>query len=612
MAEQQVPATTKSYAPPNPSRVALHHLLLAGVLAATFVVYIGTLGFDFVYDDHELLEQNFRIQSWRYAPSYFTQHLWSHIFATDPINFYRPVLLLWFRFNHMFFGLKPAGWHLTTVLVHAVVTLLVYLLANRLLGNRFDACVAALIFGLHPVHLEAVAWVSGVAEPLMAMWFISSFICYLKWNQKSTKAWLWIFASLAFYVLAMLTKESALVLPAVVFAWEWIVQSGKEKSSFSKLGTQQVLRATASAAPYLALSVVCLVVRLMVLKRLSYAFTALPLRTILITVPSVVWFYLKLLIWPVGLSEFYETPYVTHPGLFNFVLPIAMVTAFGAGLVWWSRRSPNAAFASIWLFLPIPLVLNFRVFGAGDIVHDRYLYLPSVGFSIMAAMALRHLKMGRAELLGRPAAQVVAVVALALLLGLGTVYQSLPWANDLLLAYRGTRIAPHSFYALNDLANAMAKRGYNDEAIRLYQKALELRPEYWDPRYNLGLLYYKIGNFGEAERHLSQAIQMNPDDPRGFVCLGLTEWRKGHASEAAVLIKRAIQIQPQDSSTHVALGVVLKSQGDLEDALKEFQIALSKEPGSTSARQQIAEVEAQIKKSQNDQNRRPTSICSQP
>ncbi len=592
--------------------MALHHVLLAAALAATFVVYIGTLGFDFVYDDHELLEQNFRIQSWHYAPSYFTQHLWSHIFASDPINFYRPVLLLWFRINHMFFGLKPTGWHLTTVLVQVVVTLLVYLLANRVLGDRFDACVAALIFGLHPVHLEAVAWVSGVAEPLMALWFISSFICYLKWREKSANAWLWICASLTFYILAMLTKESALVLPAVVLAWEWIVQPGKEEPSFSRLRAQEALRAITSAAPYLALSVVYLVVRLMVLKKLSYAFTALPLRTVLMTVPSVVWFYFKLLIWPVGLGEFYETPYVADPGLFSFVLPVVMVTAVGVGLVWWSRRSRAAAFASIWLFLPIPLVLNFRVFGAGDIVHDRYLYLPSVGFSIMAAMALRTLRIGRAELLGRPAAQVVAVVALALLLGLGTVYQSLPWANDLLLAYRGMRIAPHSFYALNDLANAMAKRGYNDQAIGLYQKAIELRPEYWDPRYNLGLLYYKVGNFSEAERHLSQAIQMNPDDPRGFVCLGLTEWRKGHASEAAVLIKRAIQIQPQDSSTHVALGVVLKSQGDLEGALKEFQIALSKEPGNTSVREQMAAIEAEIKRGQEDRSHQPSSSHSQP
>ncbi len=590
--------------------MALHHVLLAAALAATFLVYIGTTGFDFVFDDHELIIQNFRIQSWRFAPSYFTQHLWSHIFATDPINFYRPVLLLWFRVNHMFFGLKPAGWHVTTVLAHVVVTLLVYFLAGRLLGDRFYACLAALIFGLHPVHLEAVAWVSGVAEPLMALWFLSAFLCYLKWREGSPKGPLWISASLALFAVAMLSKETALVLPALVFAWEWTTHSGTAKASNSKL--QKISRAVVSSAPFLVLSGIYLVVRVLVLGRFSRAFTQLPLRTILLTVPMVVFLYIKLLLWPVGLSEFYETPYVTGPSVFNFVLPTMMVAVVVAGLVWWSRRSRAIGFLSVWMFLPILLVLDFRVFGAGDIVHDRYLYLPSIGFSIIAAEALRHLKLGPARLLGRPAAQVVAATLLALLLGLGTVAQSLPWANDLLLSYRGMRIAPHSFYALNDLANAMAQRNYNEEAVRLYQKALELRPEYWDPRYNLGLLYYKMGKFGEAERHLSQAVQMNPDDPRGFVCLGLTEWRRGRAKEAAALIRRAIQIQPDDSNTHLALGVVLESQGDREGALKEFQIALSKDPGNSSARQQVVQVEAQIKNIQDNPTQSPNPSPPEP
>lgn len=595
MVEYQAPATTRNSGDGNPGPRAARRVLLFVVLSATFVVYIGTLGFDFVYDDHEQIVENFRIQSWQYAPGYFTQHVWSHISPKDPSNFYRPIFLLWLRLNHMFFGQSPTWWHLTTVLAHLLVTLLVYLLACRLMRDRVDACVAALIFGLHPAHLEAVAWVSGVTEPLLALWFISSFLCYLKWRERSPKAPRWIAASLAFYTLAVLTKETALALPALVLAWEWIFPAGIAEAARSQI--QKVLCAIASTVPFLALSVVYLAVRVRVLKELSHAFTPLPLRTLVLTAPSVVWFYLRHLLWPVGFSAFYDQPYVRSLGFFSFVLPVLMLTAVVLGLAWWSRQSRAVAFASIWLFLPILLVLNLRVFAEGDIVHDRYLYLPSVGFSVIAAVALHRLKLGRTRLLDRPAGQVASVATLALALGFSGVSQSAHWANDLLLAYRGMRIAPNSIYALNELAITMAQRGYNDEAIRFYRKVIELRPNFWESHYNLGLLYYQAGKLEEAERYLNAAIEINPFDPREYVCLGFTELQRGRAAEAAALMRRAREIQPDGASSYMALGVVLKSQGDLEGALKEFQTALSKEPGRTSAREQIAELEADIKRS---------------
>jgi hypothetical protein len=117
-------------------------------LAATFIAYAATLGFDFVYDDHEQITENFRIQSWQFVPGYLTEHVWSHISPQDPSNFYRPVFLLWFGLNHVLVGLKPAGWHFTTVMLHVAATLLVYRLARRLLQEPLGAFLAALIFGM--------------------------------------------------------------------------------------------------------------------------------------------------------------------------------------------------------------------------------------------------------------------------------------------------------------------------------------------------------------------------------------------------------------------------------------------------------------------------------
>src|SRR5438477_9595434 len=149
------------------------------ILAVTFLVYTGTTRFGFVYDDQGQIVRNLFIQSWQYAPRYFTSHVWSYLFPGDVANYYRPLFLLWLRANDALFGLEPAGWHLTSVLAHLLVTLEVYWLGVRLVQDRAAAAVGAALFGLHPIHVEAVAWVSGVTDPLAALLMLASFISFL-------------------------------------------------------------------------------------------------------------------------------------------------------------------------------------------------------------------------------------------------------------------------------------------------------------------------------------------------------------------------------------------------------------------------------------------------
>src|ERR1019366_10178289 len=126
-------------------------------------------------------------------------------------TFYRPIFLLWFRLQYLVFGLNPWGWHLCTVLCHVGVTLLAYFTAARLLKDRLGALIAALIFGLHPTHAEGVAWVSGVTEPLFAIFLFASYLCYLKKRTEPARARIYLAASLALYALASLSKETAVV-----------------------------------------------------------------------------------------------------------------------------------------------------------------------------------------------------------------------------------------------------------------------------------------------------------------------------------------------------------------------------------------------------------------
>ena len=153
------------------------------VCAIAFLAYVPTLGFQFVYDDKPQILQNPAIRAWHYLPNYFTSHVWAELYPHVGGDYYRPVFLLWFRLNHAMFGVNPEGWHLTTVLCHVAATWLVFRLVRRLAASPWIAFSAATLFALHPVHIESVAWVSGVTDPLLAIFLLGSFLAYLQFRE---------------------------------------------------------------------------------------------------------------------------------------------------------------------------------------------------------------------------------------------------------------------------------------------------------------------------------------------------------------------------------------------------------------------------------------------
>ncbi len=511
-------------------------LVLGAVLAASFLVYLGTLQFEFVYDDLGQIVTNPAVQSWKYLPVYFRSNVWIQQLPVG--NYYRPLFLAWLLINHTLFGLHPAFWHLTTVLAHVGVTALVYGLAMRLTRDRRIALVAALLFGLHPVHLEAVAWISGVTEPLMALLLIPAFLSYLNWRERGRRA-SWMMAALAFYALALLSKETSVVLPALVFVYEWLYSPEAGKWG------QRLRGALMAAAPFVVLTLAYLPARALALHGVAHKTVELGPKIALLTIPSVLWWYVRLLVAPVGLSVFYDTPYVTHISLRYVLLPlVGVVLAIGV-LVWWWRktRSPLIAFASAWLLLPILPLLNLTLLPMGDFIHDRYLYLPSVGLSILLAMALAQLD--TRQVLGRPAGQAAAL-GLAAVMAFGTVAQSVPWANDLLLYYHGMAVAPNNDLPRNKLAASLVLHGMFNEGIRMYRVVLANDPDYWYANYRMGYAQYMTGHYSEAERYLARATELH-GTPDEFYYLGLAQEKLDKLDGAQAALEQAIKLDPGHS-----------------------------------------------------------------
>ncbi|MGA3323738.1 MAG: hypothetical protein ABSF45_04645, partial [Terriglobia bacterium] len=373
----------------------------AAIITATFVAYAATLSFGFVFDDHVLIEQNDSLRSWRYLPDYFAAHIWSFRYPHLLSNAYRPFLLIWLRLNDVMFGLHAWGWHLTLVAAHVAVTYLVYRLALRLTRDTWSAVAGALVFGLHPVHVETIAEAAWADQPLATLFVLATLLTWWRSREPGRK-YAWLAASLALCAAALLSKESSLVLPILVSGLAWLYGGASGREVARDGGRihpplERLRSALGAAIPYWAVILVYVPVRMQALKGFVHVVTPLSLHREVLTIPSVLLFYLRLLVWPFGLSCYYDTPYVATPGWHDFVLPALLVAAVAAALaIWYWRTSqsvPEEAkaieFVCLWMILTLLPVLNFRLLPQSEIAHDRYVYLPSVGFALLVAIALR-------------------------------------------------------------------------------------------------------------------------------------------------------------------------------------------------------------------------------
>ena len=567
-------------------------LPLASLLAITFLCYIRTLSFDFVYDDEILIVNNPLILSPRSIPDYFTQHLIQFVNPYAPGIYYRPVQFLWLLLNRMLWGTNPLGWHLSVVILHTAAAGCVYLLARRIVQEKAAAWLAGAVFALHPVHVESVAWAMGFIDPLFTLLVLTSFLCYLEARERPDRRNRWAAGALLFYSLAAFAKEPALVLPLLVFSHAFI-SGASTPGPVGRMAWVRLRSGFVAAGPYLAITTIYLAARLAVLKSLSRAITSLPWGVVVATLPRVLWSYLKLIFWPSGLSVFYDVPYVQPSEAASVLLPAVALVLVGVGLLWWARRSIPAAVAVSWAVLPLLVLLNLCAFPAGEIVHDRYIYLASVGFALLAALAWKSLRSTRVQLLADAGTRALSAVFLVVAMGAGTVYYTGFWANNQTLYSRAISIAPNNDIATNNYAGLYVARGDYAGAISLYSRILSRNSDFWLANYNLGYCFYKLGRFDEAEKYLQRAAALDASFADPHLYLGLIRLQAGRAADAEAEFRRALALQPNGRGYHFALGMALKTQGALPEARREFELELTSNPGEQAARDQIVEIDSQ-------------------
>jgi len=568
---------------PRSRFIVTGNVLLLAALALGLLAFAGTLRFQFTYDDWPQIVNNPAIRSLKSVPDYFVHNVWHQVAPDSRSKYYRPVFLLWLLLNFKLFALRAWAWHLTTLLTHLVATALVYKLARRYM-DFVPAGMAAILFAVHPVHIESVAWISGVTEPLMAVFFLTSILLYIDAPRMGS----WRYAtSVLCYALALLTKETGIVLPGLLLGYEFMGE---------RQGRRHLLRLAQRMAPFAMIALAYLGVRQMVFAGFAHSDDLVPWRETLLLQPVLLSKYLWKLVWPFGLSIFYDVPLVRSVASVRFLLPLATLAALASAVVWAMARSRarlNALLpALLWILLPLlPPLVGVRYFEEHEFFHDRYLYLPSIGLALLTGWLITKLPQSK-KAFGIPATQLAAILAVAMVLSTGTAVQSVYWTNNLLLYLHGVQCAPRNLMARNLLANELYKRGDSDAALRTYKEALSINPNYWKTNFDLGITYMGLGQNDRAEYYLVRAKSIAAKNANHDYFIGLVQFREGKFPEAEQSLKRAVVISPEVYEVRWVLGEILTAESKYDDAAVQFREALRLRPGDRNAVDELAKLQA--------------------
>jgi len=548
------------------------------VLLITALTYLGTVRFDFAYDDYPQIVFNPFVKAWGYVPQYFVSSVWKQMAPFAPGNYYRPLFLLFLRVNYSIFANRPFGWHLVTLLLHILVTWQVFVLIRKITGDLTLAWLAAAIFGVHPVHHEVVGWVSAVTESLFAVMFLAAFLAYLK-SRENAKT-LWMAVSCAFYALALVSKETAIVLPALVFAFVWIDYEPRKDAPSHGIG-DRLKNALGTAAVYLPVAVVYLIARNRILMGLGHSWTPVPLKDWLLTLPSILFLYARNSFFPVRLSESYDVYYQHQFSVAHVAFPVIVLIAIVATVYFLRGRlgSKAVGYAVAWTLIPLLPALDTFVFRPDELVHDRYLYVPSIGVALLIALLITRATRSRPALFGEPVHVVAAGLVLVFVLAFFAARAVSYWTDDYTLFAHAHQVAPLNGTAANNLSAEMISRQELDPALAILQDAYRRDPTDTRLALNLGRVYYREGDLSKSESYLQQARTLNPGMADLYVILGQIRLKQSRLKEAQDNLRLAVDLDPYSAPIHTSYGIILALNGDCRDANVQFDDALSLNPG---------------------------------
>lgn len=552
---------------------------VALMVVVSFGVYMNSLSGEFVYDDSLMISDNPWLKDIKHLPKILFSGAWAYSDHDQVSNYYRPLAFLIYMIDYRLFGLDPWGYHLTSVLLHAGVSILVFMLASFFMQNMYVRgshevvtasdgrmlvpLLAGLLFATHPIHSEPVMWISSVSDISFTLFYLLAFYVYVKGRRG-----IYSVLAPALFFIACLGKETALTLPIMLFAYDAVVTRDV------KISLQGILSLLKRYIPFILVALAYFAMRTYALGGFAPAQTdrELGIYEYFTNILLVFAQYLGKLVMPINLNAHYTFDPIHSLISLAGLVGVLVFLGFVAGCYLLGRKSRVAAFCMLWI--PVPLLPAMYFPGLGyNVFAERYLYLPSVGFAILVSMGLPQIaavKFGRAKSMLWPALAIAGTIIL--LYSYGTVKRNSVWQNSISLWADTAEKSPNSSFVHTLLGTAYGTSGEIDLAIKAFKKSIELSDENSRSHYNLGVAYEKIGQLDAAIDEYRLAIRHKPDFVDAYYSLGTAYMRKGMLSLAIQELKAALAIQP-DHLIYNNLGVAYSMNGRPDAAMEAFKMA---------------------------------------
>jgi len=559
------------------------------IFILTFLVYIPALKNDFVWDDVIYVSENTLIHS-------LSTHSLYRMLTSFHASNWHPLTWLSLALDYALWGLSPIGYHLTNIILHGLNVILVFLLIIRLtvrvkedsrasspskmelsilLQSFIAAAITALMFGLHPLRVESVVWVSERKDLLCAFFSLLTISFYLSYTSSVAKRHQWILFTICFFlfIFALMSKPMAVTLPLTLLLLDIYPL---KRISLSPCRTGKNLSLLLEKMPFFVLSIASSIITIMA-QHAGGAIRNLERFSIdarLLNAIRALVFYLEKMIIPFRLVPFYPFPTQIYGLELPYLLSGILILAITACCLWMAKQGKHLIFIA-WSYYIITLlpVLGIIQVG-GQAAADRYTYLPSLGiFTLIGAGVSLLFK--KALLLKRKSSLsglVLTFTCIFIFLSQLTIKQIKIWQNSeklwsyVLNAFPFPRSDPLVYY---NLGNAYSKKGELDKAISQYKRALILKPNYAEAYNNLGSVYTIKGRLDEALAEIEQALAINPKYAMAYNNLGSVYLIKGELDKAISQYKQAIAIKPNYAEAHGNIGLVYYNKGMLDEAILE-------------------------------------------
>lgn len=539
------------------------------IAVVVFIVFANSIGNQFAFDDKQIIVQNHLITSLKNIPRILG-------LTTGHIA-YRPIRDISYTIDYFFFGLNPVGYHLFNIFYHVVASIFAYLALALLTKNDRIALLGALLFAVHPVQTDSVTYLSGRRDVLCGLFYLMGFYYFLKYRQQAR--YKYILIAFAAYLLGMFSKEMAVTLPAIFFAYDFVMNL-QQGSFYKKIPStiHKVFIKYKILYPGLFAVAGLFVFYKVVINNPSHAkgYYGGDFSNDMLTMATVFAHYIKLLVFPLTLNADYSyNAFPVSTSLFEpatFFSVLLLLALFALIVVLLTERNRLLAFGGMWFF--ITLLPVAQIFPHHELMAEHYLYIPVFGFVVVVAIlfdrALAVLPQRRAIYAG--------FMLVAVLLSVRTIVRNGDWKNDLTLWTKTVATSPNCARARNNLGRALNAAGDPAAAILQFQEAIKIKPDYPEAYCNLGVAYAKLDRHEQAKAQFEKALHLDPRFGPAYYNLGVYFAGKGEPQKALPLFQKAIAIQPGFISAHFNLGVAYDKLDDKHRALEQFRQILTMNP----------------------------------